>query len=65
MSSAGVVLAGGRSRRMGTSKAWLDWHGSSLLERVVAVVDRAVDGPVVVVSAVGQLLPALPARSAS
>jgi molybdenum cofactor guanylyltransferase len=62
VSSAGVVLAGGRSRRMGTSKAWLDWHGSTLLERVVAVVERGVDGPVVVVSAIGQQLPALPAN---
>jgi molybdopterin-guanine dinucleotide biosynthesis protein A len=60
MSSAGVVLAGGRSLRMGTSKAWLDWHGTTLLERVVAVLGRAVDGPIVVVSAAGQQLPALP-----
>ena len=28
---AGIVLAGGRSSRMGTPKAWLDWHGSTLL----------------------------------
>jgi molybdopterin-guanine dinucleotide biosynthesis protein A len=54
------VLAGGRSSRMGTSKAWLEWHGSTLLERVVAVLGRAVDGPVVVVSAAGQELPSLP-----
>src|SRR5260370_10604525 len=27
---AGVVLAGGRSSRMGTSKAALEWHGSTL-----------------------------------
>ncbi|MDX6569761.1 MAG: molybdenum cofactor guanylyltransferase [Gaiellales bacterium] len=62
MRSAGIVLAGGRSRRMGTSKAWLDWHGTTLLEHVVGIVDRAVDGPVVVVSALGQDLPALPAN---
>ena len=60
MHAAGVVLAGGRSSRMGTPKAWLDWHGSTLLERVVAIVGRAVDGPLVVVAAVGQELPALP-----
>jgi molybdopterin-guanine dinucleotide biosynthesis protein A len=59
--TAGIVLAGGQSRRMGTAKAWLDWHGTTLLERVVSVVSRAVDGPIVVVSAVGQELPALPA----
>ena len=62
MRSAGIVLAGGESRRMGTSKAWLDWHGTTLLEHVVGVVARAVDGPVVVVSAVGQDLPPLPAN---
>ncbi|MGH3167275.1 MAG: molybdenum cofactor guanylyltransferase, partial [Trebonia sp.] len=31
--SAGVVLAGGRSSRMGTPKAALEWHGSTLLYR--------------------------------
>jgi molybdopterin-guanine dinucleotide biosynthesis protein A len=61
MRVAGVVLAGGRSRRMGTSKALLEWHGATLLERVVSIVGRAVDGaPVVVVAAHGQELPALP-----
>jgi molybdopterin-guanine dinucleotide biosynthesis protein A len=63
MRRAGIVLAGGRSLRMGRSKAWLDWHGATLLERVVAIVERAVDGgPVVVVSALGQQLPSLPPR---
>jgi molybdopterin-guanine dinucleotide biosynthesis protein A len=62
MRSAGIVLAGGESRRMGSSKAWLDWHGTTLLEHVVGVVGRAVDGPVVVVSATGQDLPSLPAN---
>jgi molybdopterin-guanine dinucleotide biosynthesis protein A len=45
---------------MGTSKAALEWHGSTLLRRTAAVVARAVDGPVVVVRASGQDLPALP-----
>jgi molybdopterin-guanine dinucleotide biosynthesis protein A len=58
---AGVVLAGGRSVRMGTAKAGLEWHGSTLLRRAVGVVGRGVDGPVVVVRAPGQGLPALPA----
>jgi len=57
---AGIVLAGGRSSRMGTSKAALEWHGSTLLRRVVGVVGRSVDGPVVVVRAPGQTLPELP-----
>ncbi|MBW0102265.1 molybdenum cofactor guanylyltransferase [Pseudonocardia sp. KRD-291] len=58
---AGVVVAGGRSSRMGSSKAWLDWHGETLLSRTVAVLGRALDGPVVVVRAAGQELPQLPA----
>jgi molybdenum cofactor guanylyltransferase len=55
-----VVLAGGRSTRMGESKAGLEWHGSTLVYRVAAVLTRAVGGPVVVVAAPGQVLPALP-----
>jgi molybdopterin-guanine dinucleotide biosynthesis protein A len=58
--AAGVVLAGGRSTRMGTPKAALEWHGSTLLYRAAAIVSRAVDGPVVVVAAPGQPLPELP-----
>ena len=55
-----MVLAGGRSSRMGSPKAALEWHGSTLLRRVAGVVARGVDGPVVVVRAPGQSLPALP-----
>lgn len=58
--AAGVVLAGGRSSRMGSPKAALEWHGSTLLWRTVAIIGRATDGPVVVVRAPGQELPALP-----
>jgi molybdenum cofactor guanylyltransferase len=57
---AGVVLAGGRSLRMGTPKAALEWHGSTLLRRTVGIVARATGGPVVVVRAHGQDLPELP-----
>ena len=57
---AAVVLAGGRSSRMGTSKAMLQWHGLPLLSRVTAVLSR-VAAPVVVVHAAGQDLPPLPA----
>ena len=60
--TAGVVLAGGRSSRMGTPKAALEWHGSTLLRRTLGVLARVVDGPVLVVRATGQALPALPAR---
>ncbi len=45
---------------MGTPKAALEWHGSTLLRRTVGVIARVVDGPVVVVRAPGQELPALP-----
>ena len=58
--AAGIVLAGGRSTRMGRPKAALEWHGSTLLRRVAGIVARAVDGPVIVVRAPGQALPPLP-----
>lgn len=45
---------------MGVPKAGLEWHGSTLLRRTCGVVARAVDGPVLVVRAPGQLLPPLP-----
>src|SRR5215218_10460486 len=57
---AGIVLAGGRSSRMGTPKAWLEWHGSTLLRRVCGIVARGAGGPVVVVRAPAQELPELP-----
>lgn len=44
---------------MGTAKADLEWHGSTLLRRTTGVLARACDGPVVVVRAPGQPLPAL------
>jgi molybdopterin-guanine dinucleotide biosynthesis protein A len=45
---------------MGTPKAALEWHGSTLLRRTVGIVARATGGPVVVVRAAGQDLPELP-----
>lgn len=54
------MLAGGLSSRMGTPKATLEWHGSTLLRRTVGIVARATGGTVVVVRAKGQDLPALP-----
>jgi len=59
--TAGIVLAGGRSSRMGVPKASLEWHGSTLLARVAGVVGSAA-GPVIVVRAPGQELTALPDR---
>ena len=54
------MLAGGRSSRMGTPKAALEWHGSTLLRRTAGILARATAGPVVVVRATGQDLPDLP-----
>jgi molybdopterin-guanine dinucleotide biosynthesis protein A len=62
VTAAGIVLAGGRSSRMGTPKAALEWHGSTLLRRVAGIVGRATGGPLVVVRAPGQELPPLPVR---
>jgi molybdopterin-guanine dinucleotide biosynthesis protein A len=45
---------------MGTPKAALEWHGSTLLRRTVGILARATNGPVVVVRAAGQELPELP-----
>jgi molybdenum cofactor guanylyltransferase len=61
-SSAGIVLAGGRSSRMGAPKAALEWHGSTLLRRTVGILARVADGPVLVVRAPGQALPGLPSN---
>src|SRR5512132_2851147 len=48
---------------MGTPKAALEWHGSTLLRRTVGILARVTDGPVVVVRAPGQDLPALPGHT--
>jgi molybdenum cofactor guanylyltransferase len=60
--AAGVVLVGGRSSRMGTAKAALEWHGSTLLDHTLGILARAVDGPLLVVRAPGQSLPEIPSR---
>jgi len=60
MTVAGVVLAGGRSTRMGQPKAQLPWGRTSLLAHVLGRVSEGVDGPLVAVRAAGQELPALP-----
>ena len=61
---AGVVLAGGASRRMGRDKALMPHPatpGTSMIEHTVNVL-AARCGPVFVVAAPGQVLPALAAR---
>ncbi len=57
----GIVLCGGKSRRMGQPKAWLPFAGERMLPRVVRLVAAAVE-PVVVVAAPGQDLPPLQAQ---
>ncbi len=57
---AGILLAGGRSQRMGRDKATLPWHGSTLARRALGLLARVAEPPVVVVCAPGQELPALP-----
>ncbi len=54
----GIVLAGGRSSRMGRDKATMELVGLMLIERVVAVLDSFVQ-QVVVVRAPGQSFPLL------
>ena len=60
MSRGGVIICGGRSRRMGRAKAWLPFGPERLLQRVVRLVGMAADA-VVVVAAASQDLPDLPA----
>src|SRR5690349_14282011 len=57
--AGGIVLAGGRPTRMGTSKALLPFGPETMLERVVRILSGIV-APVVVVAAANQELPPLP-----
>src|SRR5262245_20059233 len=59
-SPAGIVLCGGKSTRMGTSKALLPFGSETMLQRVVRILGEVVT-PIVVVAAVDQELPELPA----
>jgi molybdopterin-guanine dinucleotide biosynthesis protein A len=58
--TAGIVLCGGQSSRMGRPKAWLPFAGETMLGRVVRLLGTVVS-PVVVVAAPGQDVPPLPA----
>jgi molybdopterin-guanine dinucleotide biosynthesis protein A len=53
-----IILAGGKSTRLGRDKASEQLLGVSLLQRVVSSVERLA-GEIIVVSAAGQKLPAL------
>jgi molybdopterin-guanine dinucleotide biosynthesis protein A len=61
MTTGAIVLCGGRSTRMGTSKALLPFGPETMLQRVVRILHDVVS-PIVVVSAVNQPLPKLPAE---
>jgi molybdenum cofactor guanylyltransferase len=54
-----IVLCGGKSTRMGTSKAWLPFGTETMLQRVVRLLTTVVS-PIVVVAAANQELPELP-----
>lgn len=60
MTPAGIVLCGGKSTRMGTSKALLPFGPETMLQRVVRILGQIVT-PIVVVAAGDQELPELPA----
>lgn len=57
MSEAAIVLAGGRSRRMGRDKAWLELDGRPLLVHVVELLGRCGCSPIVISARPGQALP--------
>ena len=59
MSEGGIVLCGGKSTRMGSSKALLSFGSETMLQRVVRLLGEVIS-PIVVVAAVDQELPPLP-----
>lgn len=53
----GLLLAGGRSRRFGSDKAVVEVGGTTLIDRAVACLRDACDGPVLVASGDGTSRP--------
>jgi molybdopterin-guanine dinucleotide biosynthesis protein A len=60
VNAGGIILCGGKSTRMGSSKAMLRFGAETMLQRVVRLL-ATVASPLVVVGAPGQPLPELPA----
>jgi molybdopterin-guanine dinucleotide biosynthesis protein A len=58
MMCSGIILTGGRSRRMGRAKAWLPFGTETLLQRIVRKLSGVVS-PIVIVAEYGQELPKL------
>ncbi|MCA9246683.1 MAG: molybdenum cofactor guanylyltransferase [Planctomycetales bacterium] len=61
MNRGAIILCGGKSTRMGASKAWLRWGDETMLARIVRIL-APLGERVVVVAAEGQTLPELPAE---
>jgi molybdopterin-guanine dinucleotide biosynthesis protein A len=59
MTAGGIVLCGGKSTRMGRSKALLPFGPETMLQRVVRLLASVVE-PIVAVAAANQELPTLP-----
>jgi molybdopterin-guanine dinucleotide biosynthesis protein A len=59
MIAGGIVLCGGKSTRMGVSKATLPFGSETMLQRVVRLLGTVVS-PIIVVAARDQQLPPLP-----
>lgn len=61
MNQSAIVLAGGRSSRMGQPKALLPFAGTPLIVHIVQALQRLFD-QVIVVAAPGQALPEMPVK---
>lgn len=57
MKIAGIILAAGRSRRMGSPKALLEWKGGTVLDRMIGLVGAVADPVIVVVGFHAESIP--------